>query len=55
MELSYLVTGLRATERRDAEAIFSLPDWGIATSLTLALPIFPCHQIAIGLAIAMVE
>jgi hypothetical protein len=50
----YLVTGLRVTERREAEASFS-PPWRTSTALTFAAPSLSCHQIAIGLAMAMVE
>ena len=50
----YLVTGRRVTERRDADAIFS-PISGTSISFTRESPSLPCHQIAIGLAIAIVE
>ena len=50
------VTGRRVTERRDAEAIFSpaaeVRGWD---SRVFALPSLLCHQIAIGLAMAIVE
>lgn len=51
---AYRVTGRRVTDRRDAEAIF-WPFCGAAASSIFAEPILPCHQIAIGLAIAIVE
>ena len=51
----YLVTGRRVTDRREDDASFSPGVWGARTSLILASPNRFCHQIAIGLAMAIVE
>src|SRR5687768_10597317 len=52
----YRVTGRRVTERREADASFSpFVAEAALTSCTFAAPILSCHQIAIGLAIAIVE
>ena len=50
----YRVTGRRVTERLDDDANFS-PFCGARTSFTRESPSFFCHQIAIGLEIAIVE
>jgi hypothetical protein len=53
----YRVTGRRVTDLREADASFSPFTAGAAepTDFIWTAPSFDCHQIAMGLAIAMVE
>ena len=54
LNLSYRVAVLRFTDRLDAEAKVSV-SFRASDCLVFAAPSLSCHQIAIGLAMAMVE